>query len=168
MNRSVILPAAAITLGSMTVAFDLTYAPNLSLLAADSTLLSALAAVIVALLVARSVKPARRESGALGEARRMPVDEMAELLRGAQEGYTLNQKEVARMLRSAVDAKKADEQGSPFHETVDTYLRSVLGQETFSRLLSEDAWRDTRVKSPQGYLSSLRNAVVLLSESLEV
>ena len=166
MNKAAILAAIAIALGSLMVALDLAYAPNLSLLAADSTILSVLTVMVVALLVARSVRPAGKETEAVAEARRMPVDEMAELLRGALDGYTLNRKEISHMLRSALDAKKADEQGPPSHEDVDAYLRSVLGHETFSQFLSEDAWRDVRVKSSQEYLTHLRNAVTLLSESL--
>lgn len=168
MNKPAVVAAAAIALGSLMALLDFISGPSLNLLAVNSTILSALTIMSVALLATPGTVPAGKETReSFDGKRRTPMVEMVGLLKGARDGYTLNRKEIALVLRSAVDSKMGDGASPPPHETVDAYLRSALGPQSFSEFFSEDEWRSTRVESSKNYLARLKDVVTTLKQSLE-
>ena len=167
MNKSAIATDAAIFLATFMVVVDLLYGPSSSLLAANSTMILALTTTSVALIITLSRRPAwKRPEQAVDRMRTTPVRDMVELLKGASKGYTWNRKEIAFALRSAVNAKIDNDAGPLAHETADTYLKSVLGGQTFEEFFSEGGWRAAKVEGSYGYLTRLKAVVASLTQSL--
>lgn len=167
MNKSALAIDAAIFLATFMAMVDLLSAPSSSLLAANSTMvlvLITMSVVLLAILTRRST--GGRTEQAADRTRGTPVNEMAELLKGASKGYTWNRKEIALTLKSAVNAKIGHDADHLAHETADAYLRSVLGSQTFEEFFSEDGWRATRVAGSYGYLTRLKAAVASLTQAL--
>lgn len=168
MNKATIVAVAVIVVGSLMALLDFASGPSLNLLAVNSTALAALTITLATLLATPSVELTRKETKeAFLGTRRAPMNDMVNLLEGARDGYTWNRKEIALVLRSAVDAKLGSETSTPSRENVDSYIRSVLGAQRFSEFFSESEWRATKVEGSQTYMASLKEMVTSLRQSLE-
>jgi hypothetical protein len=169
MNRLRIMVAAAIGLGVFMALVDTLSPPSVSLLAADSTMVLALTTISVALLASPSARLSTKKGNqAPRPTRRTPLGEMAEQLLGASKGYTLNRKEIAFALRTAVNVKIGNEASPLPNEPSDAFLRHTLGDQTFAEFFSEGGWTATRVKDSIGYLARLKVVVATLTKSLEL
>lgn len=168
MKRATVIVLVGVGAGSLMAVQDFVSGPSLNLLGVDSTVLVGLTIASIALLAFQGTEPVGIGSAdALEYRERNPVKGMLNLLEGARRGYTLNRKEIARMLRAAVEAKLGGEEGHPSREAVDSYLSKSLGRQLFSELLSEDQGNAVRVKPSNEYISSLKDAVASLETSLE-
>jgi hypothetical protein len=168
LNKAAVAAVAAVALAAFMLLQDLVSGPSLSLLALNSTILSVLMVVLVSLLAAAlTVRDARTNAEHFRWVRRTPVGEMAETLKGANDGFTSNRREVARTLRWAVGAKFGNETGTRSQEAVDTYLKSILSPRSFEEFFSESDWRASKVEASRGYLVRLKEVVTSVGQSLE-
>jgi hypothetical protein len=168
VNRTRIASAVAGALGVFMLVLDLTSGPSLSLLALDSTILLALTLAILAYLAfGRADGDGRRSSGQPRWTKRTPTQEMTSLVRAAEAGYTSSRREVARVLRSAVQARAGDEPTGVPHEGDEEALRSLLGDGLYAEFISEAGWNASRVRTSKGYITRLREAAAKLGHPVE-
>ncbi len=171
MTKERKLAFSAVAIGSFLAYLDFTSSSSLSLLAANSTVLIALTAASVALVAASTrAGSIRSRERALERISRSPLEAMTELAKGAHDGYVSNRKDVARIFRTAVDAKIQREPGlGPVKRNdEDEFLRSAVGGPLFAEFFAEDEWKIVRVASSHGYISRLAQVIVLVKRSLEL
>jgi hypothetical protein len=98
--------------------------------------------------------------------RRTPPRQMVGTLVGAKDGYTSNRREIARILRDAVDAKIGTGIGTWPPHAADSYLKSILGAQSYAEFISEPERMTARVEATKGYITRLRDVVALVGQSI--
>ncbi len=171
MSKARTLALSAVVVGSLLAYLDFTSSPSPSLLAVNSTVLIALTAASVALVAAATrAGSIRSPERALERISKPPLEAMNELAKGARDGYVSNRKQVARVFRTAVDAKIQSEPmlGPVNRNDVDEFLRSAVGGPLFTEFFAEDEWKTVRVVSSRGYISRLAQVIEMVERSLEL
>jgi hypothetical protein len=168
VNKKRIASAVAAALGVFMVALDLTSGPSLSLLALNSTILLTLTVAILAYLAfGRAGGAGEGSSGLPRWTRRTPTQEMTALVKAADAGYTSSRREIARILRSAVQARGGKEPTGVPREGDEEALRSLLGDALYAEFISEAGWKASRVRTSKGYITRLREAAAKLGHPVE-
>jgi hypothetical protein len=164
---STVAGGTGVVVGSSLAVWDFIAGPSLNLWAINATVVLALALESAALLLVNGPQHTwSSPSEPRPIRRRMPLDKMLVLMNGAREGYTQNRKELAQMLRSAVDAKLAAKTGPLPGEVVEARISEAVGQRLYSELFSEEGWRPAKVERSPDYLAHLNEGVGLLRKSL--
>jgi hypothetical protein len=167
VNKPIVFTAGALALGAFMAFVDFTSGPSQSLLAFNSTVLSGLTIILVGLLVIAWTERAPKEAREhFRWARRTPLKEMVETLRGARDGYVSNRRDIARTLRWAVEAEIEAAASSRPREEVDAYLERILDARSFLEFFSESQWRTAKVEVSVGYITRLRGVVASVEQSL--
>jgi hypothetical protein len=167
-----LLPAfkvAGVAAGFLLAGWDLISEPTQNLWAVNATVLIFLTIEAVFLLSLRKTPPPiSLSSGIWYSAMNTPTRRMHALLKGADDGFTQNRKEVAQLLRSAVGAKLATPGGPASKEAIDARILGVLGTKLYSELLPEDSSRPAKARSEADYISCLNEGLSILQRTLGV
>jgi hypothetical protein len=163
------IQVAGVAAGLLLAGWDFVSGPSLNLWAVNATVLIILTIEVLLLLArSRTLPPLSPASGPWHSAISTPTRRMHALLRGADEGFTQNRKEVAQLLRSAVAAKLATPKGPAPKDAVDARILGVLGPKLFSELLPDDSSRPAKVRRTPGYILGLNEGLSLLQRALGV
>ena len=167
MNKTALIAAAAVVLGVIMAAVDSTSGPSLNLLAANSTILLLLTVILVGLFALGGAESAARDADRdIAPQRRAPQMEMVETLKGARDGYTTNRREIARILRRAVNARAGAGAGNRSPEAADAYLETILDAASYSEFIAGPEQMTTRVKATKGYITRVGDVVALVERSI--
>jgi hypothetical protein len=155
--------------GFLLAGWDFISEPSPNLWAVNATVLIILTIEVMFLLALRGTPPPPSPvSGPWHSAMYTPTRRMQALLKGADEGFAQNRKEVAQLLRSAVGAKLATPKGPASRDAVDARILGVLGAKLYSELLPDDSSRPARVRRTTDYILRLKDGLSLLQRSLGV
>ena len=161
--------SAGVTLAVALAVWNLVSGPSLFLWGTDATAIIVLTVEGVLLLTLNVPPPAAPGPTAPAFARRRaPTKRMLDILNGAEEGYTHNRREAAKILRTAVESKLPGRGGAPPGGAVDECISRIVGQRLYEELFDEEAWKDTKVKVNANYTADLREGITLLQQSLAI
>jgi hypothetical protein len=163
------IQVAGVAAGSLVAGWDFISEPSQNLWAVNVTVLIILTIEVVFLLArGGTLPPLSPVSGPRYSAMNTPTRQMQALLKGADEGFTQNRREVAQLLRSAVGAKLASPKGPASKDAVEARILGVLGAKLYSELLPDDSLMAARAKGPTDYILHLKDGLTLLQRSLGV
>jgi hypothetical protein len=155
--------------GFLAALWDLYSGPSLELWALNSTVVAGLSVECAALLLLKGPKKKPDSSPeSTSYVRTTPWRGMYNLLRGAEEGYTQNRKEIAIILRSAVAARVSSEAHGATTEEVDARILGAVGPKVYSEVFADEPSMEARVKRPGTYLPELTEGVHRLHEALGI
>ena len=163
------IQVAGVAAGLLLAGWDFISEPSLNLWAVNATVLIILTIEVLFLLAMRgTLPPLSSASGRWHSARNTPTRRMHSLLKGADEGFAQNRREVAQLVRSAVGAKLATSTGPASKDTVNARILGVLGPTLFSELFPDDASKPARVRRTPDYIPHLDEGLSLLQRALGV